>query len=700
MATIRVLSPHVANLIAAGEVVERPASVVKELLENSIDAGANRITVEVQSGGIRMIRVSDNGCGMTAEDMPVALRRHATSKISTKEDLDGILTLGFRGEALAAIAAVSDMTILSKPKDEEMGTLLTATGGEVTDLCRVGCADGTTVTIENLFQKIPARRKFLKRDFTEAQAVVAIAERVALSRPDISFTVITDGTVRFQTVGDGDTRNVLYALYGADFAKRLLPIYGNTNGITVSGFIGRSDAARKNRNYQHTFLNGRYVKSKTVMAALEQAYTSYIAPERFPVAALYLSLDAGSVDVNVHPSKLEVKFSDERVIFESVYYAVRSALESASYRTEISLENEKSKDLSAWETAHQGSDRKAARGETLLRSFAERETDVKKRQLTIETVAGETRTVPPYLKNEAKTPSAPERATLTPEESMTILEAYKEKGREEETEKARLAALYGAVPTFFPSANRTAPASSVAAKIPSAEDSSPVRLIPQKEAEKLSATVAKEEKNSPPAEKLDAIPPYTYLGEAFRCYLFVETEEGLLLIDKHAAHERILFEELKAAVLSDGRIASQMLMLPVRATLSPEEHSAAEEYRDELTTVGFEYTLSAKGESELLAIPAQVDTDNALDLFLSMCNELSDGRGNPAVTAAIRKEKSLYQVACKAAIKGGRLYDERTLRWLIEKLLTLPNVTVCPHGRPVAVLMTKNDLDRRFDRIK
>ncbi|MBO7177060.1 MAG: DNA mismatch repair endonuclease MutL, partial [Clostridia bacterium] len=338
MGKINVLSFAVANLIAAGEVVDRPASVIKELMENAVDAGSTRITIEIQNGGVTFMRVSDNGCGMSAEDLPIAVRRHATSKIREAEDLDGILTLGFRGEALAAIASVSHLRIFSKPHGAPLGAMLESYGGENVTMTELGCSDGTTVIVEDLFANVPARRKFLKKDATEAMAVTANVEKVALSRPDIAFRLIVDGNVRLETAGDGDLRHAVYAVFGREFASRLIEINsGEENGIRVSGFISRPDNVKSNRNFQNYFINGRYVKSKTACAAVEQAYCSYMPPEKFPCCVLNLQITPAAVDVNVHPAKLEVKFSNEKPVFEAIYYAVRNALEQDRQRPDVKL---------------------------------------------------------------------------------------------------------------------------------------------------------------------------------------------------------------------------------------------------------------------------------------------------------------------------------------------------------------------------
>ena len=337
MGKIQLLDIEVANLIAAGEVVDRPSSVVKELLENAIDAGASAVTLEIRAGGIGMIRVTDNGCGMSEEDLPTAIKRHATSKIRSADDLARIGTLGFRGEALAAIAAVSDMHIISKRKEDEYGHVLTASDGRILGIEEVGCADGTVMLIENLFARIPARRKFLKKDTTEAQSISAVAEKIAMSHPEIAFTFINQDQVKFKTQGDGVLLHTLHALLGKDVSSRLIAIEGGSLGVRVHGFVGRSDAVRGNRNAQNFFLNGRYIKSRTVMAALERAFVSYVAPEKFPIAAIFITVDPSAVDVNVHPTKLEIKFSDEKLIFESVYYAVRAALEENTSRPALTF---------------------------------------------------------------------------------------------------------------------------------------------------------------------------------------------------------------------------------------------------------------------------------------------------------------------------------------------------------------------------
>ncbi len=662
MGQIQVLDFETANLIAAGEVVDRPASVMKELLENAVDAGARHITAEIRRGGVALLSVTDDGCGMSPEDLPVAIRRHATSKIKTGDDLAAIQTLGFRGEALAAIGSVSRLTILSRPHGSPMGTLLEAEAGRVVNLTEVGCAEGTTVSVEELFYNVPARRKFLKKDATETLAVLAMAEKIALSRPDIAISFVADGNLRFSTAGDGNLQNALYAVLGRDFARALLPVSGEGGGVKLSGFVGRSDNTRNNRNFQNVFINGRYVKSRTVMAALEQAYTSYIAPEKFPVCALFLEIPPHTVDVNVHPAKLEVKFADERVIFETVYYAVRAALEGAVFRPEMTLGKEPRRESPLRSFAPLGETKKEQlrfSGESLTPPIPVAPTP----PLTRQAPASYT---PPQAAEKAPAPAAPARSFLTPDESREILAAYANTGK-------------GAVESTL----RTEPAFREATPKPD------VRPL------------AVEAPAKPPeaSEPLPALPPYRLIGEAFHCYILVETEGSLLVIDQHAAHERILFEELLAQQKASGAAPSQELLLPLLVTLSKEELSAADEYREDLLAAGFAYTIEGE-HAAITAIPMSLATDAAEALFSELATELSRGSGDPCVTMEKRRERSLYQVACKAAIKGGRAYDNAHITWLVEKLLRLPDITVCPHGRPVAMILRKEELDRRFDRIK
>ena len=662
MSKINVLDFEIANLIAAGEVVERPSSVLKELIENSIDSGATAIVAEIKRGGVALIRVSDNGCGIEKEDLPVALKRHATSKIKDKDDLESIMTLGFRGEALAAISSVSSMTIISKTKEAPVATMLTAEGGRVVDITEVGAADGTTVVVENLFGNVPARRKFLKKDSTEAMNVAALVEKVAVSHPEISIQLLIDGEERFKTPGDGDLYNAVYAVFGKDFAKKLIKADGTANGIRVHGFIGRSDNVKKNRNLQNFFINGRYVKSMTAMAALEKAYTSYIAPECFPACILFLEMNPKTVDVNVHPAKLEVKFTDERAVFETVYYTVKTALEDNEYRPELTLGGSKKNDynpLGAFVPVEQNvkveqvkiSDAKIS-GDLSSGASVNKAAPLSKQGYTSEYrsaldsplgVSSASRDIGASKSYSHAAPVTKTYTSMAPKDSVELLERYRSAQADEAKEQLKAASNEEAVET--------------------------------------------------------EIPVHKIVGEAFNCYVMVEYEGALLIIDKHAAHERIIFEELNNNRKKDGRISSQTLILPMTVLLSPEETVAAEEYKSEIEELGFEYVCNKKSV-DITSIPDAISVADAESLFIKMVDDLIDGRGDPRVTEDIRREKALYQVACKAAIKGGRIYNDAVIEWLVGKVLLLPDITVCPHGRPIAYKLTKNELDRQFERIK
>ena len=689
MAKINQLSFEVANLIAAGEVVDRPSSVAKELLENAIDAGASQITLEIKNGGVSLMRVADDGCGIEKEDLPIAIRRHATSKIKGSEDLDAIATLGFRGEALAAIAAVSTLTIITKTKESDCGFMLTAVAGSELALSEVGCANGTTVTVEGLFDNVPARRKFLKKDATETQAVATLAERIALSRPDIAFTFIADGRRRFVTPGDSSLLHTLYALYGKEFAARLIEAKATLGSVTVSGYAGLPDNARGTRSYQHVFVNGRYVHSKTATAAIERAYTSYMAPEKFPVCALFITVPVGTVDVNVHPAKLEVKFADERTVFEAVYYALRDALTSATERPEMHLtrQAEREKLTKTFGEADKG---EQLSFESSARPSASARPEAPTRPAPVQAPDAFGATERP-VKAPTKSPSpssfTPVRETVSPADSLPLIERA--------AAALQSPVPYGAsaVKPVAPEKEREEAAESASASLVMSQASEEAAMEKQDEAEKVNA-------NEKAEEAAPVLPKYRIVGQLFDCYIFVELENGTaLVIDQHAAHERILFEDMKKTRLADKGVASQELLIPLSLSLSPEDAATAEENAAEFASLGF-ICRFLDGRGILTAVPVDVKPIDAEGLFVSMCEALREASVSPSVSEEMRREKMLYQIACKAAIKGGRKYDASHIAWLVEKVLSMPDVTVCPHGRPIAFYLTKKEIDRRFERLK
>ena len=706
MGIINVLDFSVANLIAAGEVVDRPASVIKELIENSMDAGATDITVEIKRGGITFMRVSDNGKGIAREDLPIAVKRHATSKIHSADDLDSIMTLGFRGEALAAIASVSKLRILSKTPDCECGYMLSAVGGENVTLTEAGASDGTTVIVEDLFANVPARLKFLKKDITEAMAVSAYVEKMALSRPDIAFRLIVDGNMRFMTTGDGKLANVIYILLGRDFAKRLIPIDFQNEYMRMQGYISTPDNIRANRNFQNFFINHRFIKSKTISAALEQAYSTFIPTDKFPCAVLHIEISPSSVDVNVHPAKLEVKFSNEKPIFESVYSAVRQALESRISRPEFKM------DMS--------STRRAAddyiRRYNSFTPIPDRNGDGLE-QLAFASKApcdansgGCTPSVSDF---QNKFSQSDEGVSKIPD--MRTVDSVKK--NELQTEDRSNAKAFGSSAPLFDSGFYDSGRAAHKANEPSepflcdsdnsdkrdASDTtqtseikaSPADLI--NSGEQLPDRAQNADERDVKAEPEESLPEFRIIGEAFFSYVFVEVGDSVIIIDKHAAHERIIFEELKRN-MQKRSVISQMLLVPLEIVLSRTEAEALSDYSEELHKTGFEYEI-VDNIVKLSAIPTALDIDGAVPMIQTIAGRVSDGTGNFNVSKEIIYERALFQASCKAAIKIGRNYDSEHLKWICGRVIALDIIKFCPHGRPVAFELTRHDFERQFKRV-
>lgn len=745
MGKIHVLPFEIANLIAAGEVVDRPASVIKELAENAIDAGATNVTIEIKRGGVTFMRVTDNGCGMSAEDMPTALRRHATSKISAVSDLDAILTLGFRGEALAAISSVAKVRILSKTAADPMGAALECHGGELLSLTEAGCPPGTTILVEDLFYNVPARRKFLKKDATEAAACSAVAEKIALSHPEIAIRYISDGEVKFNTSGDGNLKSVIYALFGREFAMRALVTdrENETGSIRVHGFVSEPDLYRPNRNMEIFFINGRYVKSRTAQAAVEQAYASKIPHDKFPFCVLHLTLAPGAVDVNVHPAKLEVKFTNEKVVFDAVYYAVCNALEASAIRPELTLshpvgepiptetqatgnpavsekvkssfwmEGQKARD---YLNAFVPKDRPAPKGEQL------RLTDS-----TVSSTAGQPHAaeekvrlsdgskISAELLEKHRAAVGDRRQTCIPENPETVtvdnlsVRRYME-AVTEVTDNGQTAMFERAIPTKplpddAPEPESLALPAEVAKPVPE----TPPAPIAEKEPHPAPtyADVVQDASAPAPDSPYDA-PPYLILGEAYNTYIIVQLDDRLLMIDKHAAHERIIFDEL-CRKLHSRAMCGQVLLLPYELTVLPTEAAAITDYASSLESLGYGFTLTEQSVSvvqvSLTQIPDMLSQAEAVELFTSLVNRLTEGTGTVEAASAAYFETKLWQASCKAAIKGGRVYDMVHLRWLCDRLLIKPEkegasvIRTCPHGRPVAFEIKKTSIERQFARL-
>ena len=728
MGIINVLDIRVANMIAAGEVVERPSSCVKELLENAIDSGADDITVEIKRGGVSFIRVTDNGCGMSGDDLPVSIMRHATSKIHSAADLDGIVTLGFRGEALAAISSVSNMRIMSKKKDERFGHILSAEYGRVTDISEAALRNGTTVIVENLFSNMPARRKFLKKDSSEALAVAGVAEKTAISRPDISIKFITDGNVRFSTPGDGKLITAVHACLGREFSSGLLKVKNLTGGVEVIGYICRPEAVRSNRNMQYFYINGRYVKNRTATAALEQAFDSYCESSRFPSCVLFINIHPTLVDVNVHPTKLEVKFSNEKSVFDAVYCAVRNALSEFKEETGALLEPKRMTPAdrslyNAFVPAYDKFDDTPAAKVSKDRLFEyydnSADPDAGRQAEAAHVQAGTGEEAREAPREPGKDSSGSEERAGTGEEAR---EAQREPGKEssgtEELAKSEMP-IQSADDFIASLSGRTISAqlqgSEASAGLEKSGEgkrreeyaSSAVDAHPEKIYVKDSGQVkdgrqvgdggqVKDGRHY--AERSGLPRPYRIIGVAFNAYIMIEYNDTTLIVDKHAAHERIIFEEMKAN-MKKGRDkgGSQMLLLPLEISFSAEETGALTEYREQIFSIGYDYEMVGN-TAFVTSIPHHLSTEQAQDMLVTIAGAIAAGEGSVDVSREIFYEKALYQASCKAAMKAGRADSEQDVQWLVDRLFELTDIRYCPHGRPVAYEISKRDMEKFFNR--
>lgn len=642
MPDIQILSPHLADLIAAGEVVERPASVVKELVENAFDAGARTVTVELRGGGATYLRVTDDGCGMTPEDAGIAFLRHATSKLHDAQGLEAIGTMGFRGEALAAISAVSHITLTTRRQGAPGGTHMTLDAGEIQDMYETGCPEGTTMIVRDLFYNTPARRKFLKTDRAEGAACAAAALRCALGRPDVSVRCIRDGEELFFSPGDNKLDSCVYSLLGRELAKTLLPCESEVDGVRVHGFISSPAAGRGSRAQQHFFCNGRWIRSAALQAALEQAYRNTLLVGRFPACVLYVELSCAAVDVNVHPAKTEVKFSHERAVFDAVYYGARAALEAERAPAAAVPKQSVPKPEPASAPAPKAD---------------------------------------PFL------PAAPGRSAAPAAPVVSGARTYAPAAPAEEAVSFRsptasaFAAPRVTPPPVFPAPARTAP-----------QPPMPQPVV-QGVQTALEPEPAEPETPSPLARAVPPeTPPARLIGEAMHTYILVEKGDTLILIDKHAAHERINFDRLRQ---NPADIPSQTLLEPLPFTPDASNAEVLQQHGNTLAELGF--TLEPFGRSDyiLRGVPAQIDAGDALPALEEICAQLRHGAHTDA--QAVRDEV-LKTVACKAAIKAGWQTEPEELLRLADAVCA-GEVKYCPHGRPVAVTLTRRELDKLFKRI-
>lgn len=656
MGKINQLPTEISDRIAAGEVVERPASVVKELVENSIDAGATVINIEIKKGGITYIRVTDNGSGMSREDASVAFLRHATSKISKAEDLDAIYTLGFRGEALSSIGAVAKVELFTKRKEDEVGTRVVCTGGKIGAPEDAGIPDGTTFAIHNLFYNTPARMNFLKKDAAEAAAITDIVERFILSHPEISFRYTVDGKEKYFTSGNNDLTGCIYAVYGKNYAKSIIPISYETELLKITGAIGKGDCARANRGYQSFFVNHRYVRSVSISSAVENAYKNQIMIGKYPMAILNIEINPRHTDVNVHPTKLEVKFSRKEDVMRAIYYAVQNALYAIPNVPQIE--------------------------HTPARSAFSRD---------IATTAQQEEIAPAVIAEKA-----PVFAENTPEEKPAP------KILEKEPAPAISYALDSSNEYFIKKQNDIVAGNVKNTFVPTqAAAEEPT----QDKINKLTESIASSAPVPLPTPEPTASPvtnPWGFarenvrvLGQIFDTYILAESGETMIIADQHAAHERLKYEELKKD-LAKNQVVSQLLLVPVTVELTANEYVVFEENAARFAEMGFE--IEDFGGNTLLvrATPEALDTDELQSLIIELIDRFSD---TGATIMTEKMERALYTIACKAAVKANHKYSIKELETLLNAVLDLGNINTCPHGRPIIITMSKKELEKEFKRI-
>lgn len=661
MPKINILPKHLAELIAAGEVVERPASIVKEIMENAIDAGADKITLEIQRGGITYIRITDNGCGIERSEIRKAFVSHATSKIANENDLNSILTLGFRGEALASIAAVSRVEVMTRAKGEEIGTRYCIEGGEEILIDDAGCPEGTTLIVRDIFYNTPARMKFLKKDVTEANAVAGVVDRIALSHPEVSIRFIRDGKDALFTTGDGKLESAIYNVFGKEFASTLIPAEYELEGIKVSGFISKPFNARPNRTMQFFFLNSRFIKTRTGMVALEEAYKNQIMAGKFPACVLNIQANAQSVDVNVHPAKTEVRFANEKLIFNAVYYCAKSALAEGDSRVQANIQQKQRQFVQKQYMPQPIS------GEQ-IKIYSQQLEKVSKDDFWQKTTADEFRSAP---EKKTETVAASSKFVLRDESVFRVEKEEVNLIPEKETVKVEIA-------------------EEKVELVPIVEETKVEIPLPEpkvvEESEVVRFEVAEE-------KEIPEIEPYRVIGEAFKTYILVEQGEKLLLIDKHAAHERILFEKYRA---SQDSIETQMLLVPVTVTLSKDEYSAVLDNLELLSKAGYSIEDFGSGMVILNECPTAVVDSDLAETVMELAGYLADNRKE------IIPEKLdwiYHSTACRAAIKAGDRTSAFELNSFVEKLLNNPDIRYCPHGRPVLIELTKRDIEKNFGRI-
>lgn len=647
MKKINVLSKKVAQLIAAGEVVERPASVLKELLENSIDAGATRITVEIKNGGVKLIKITDNGSGIYKDDVKNAFLRHATSKLHLAEDLNNINSLGFRGEALASICAVSKLEIITKTPDEAEGTHYFINGGVPSKCECVGCCDGTVIFVRDLFYNVPARMKFLKKDVAEGNACAGVIDKLALSHPEIAFKFIRDGKLVLNTPGNREIKDAIYCVYGKDFAENMVKVDYELNNIKVNGFVGKPIYSKPTKNMQHFFVNGRYVKSKLGSSALDEAFKNSIMVGKFPYCVIYIKIPPELVDVNVHPAKTEVKFVNDKLVFEAIYYGVKSALMKGDENKIVSNQNRLSDSF-----------------ENDFSSF-NRPNFVNKNENLIKNIVSNAEAIGKDVNANFKKDDKFDNFKM-PNLSLQSDKTVSNKVPEEKiTYNKEESKNFSFVP----------------------EDTKAKTTYNLNASEKKEKTVTESLFEDVFEKKINII------GEIFKCYIIIEYENKMVLVDKHAAHERILFEKLKNGK-TEG--SSQILLEPKVIQMEKNEYGAIIENLEMLSKVGFDIDNFGAGSVIVRSVPMYIEMEEISDAVLEIADYIVNNRKN----IDNKKLDWLYHnIACRAAVKAGNKSSDEEITSLIKTLIENPDVKYCPHGRPIFVDFSKKFIEKQFGRI-
>ena len=703
MGVINVLDKHIAELIAAGEVVERPSSVIKELVENSIDAGAKNITVEIKNGGTTFMRVADDGCGIYRDDIKKAFLRHATSKVKTANDLDMISTLGFRGEALASISAVSRLQVITKNENEEIGSCYEIEGGDEISLEEAGCPTGTTFVIRDLFYNIPARSKFLKKDVAEGNAVSALMDKIVLSHPEVAFTFIRDCKQVLRTFGDGKLLSAIYSVFGKDFAKGLIPVDYTLDSVTVKGYISKPINSRPNRNMQNFFINGRFVKTRTGMAALEEAYKGSIMVGKFPSAVLQLTVPYEIIDVNVHPAKIEVRFINERPVFDAIYHAVKTALQQGDERKQVHF-----KENTAFNEI-----KKVNPFNNAQAVFAKAEnTPAEKPIKPIERIEpvlknSEPKPYNPFdeldLKDEKPKPVSIDNLKMS--DSSNPFDIYSKQAIKRNSELENKKAEF--------SKQRLEKAEQLILKATQQEESLPKQeitvddLTAESTETPIETEVSKEEvkplkeiseNKTDNNDALTELPKeqtkLRFLGEAFNTYIIVEKNDNeVLIIDKHAAHERIIYEKLKA---DSGSANVQYLLTPITVTLDKIDYDAAVSNLDMFAKCSFDVEDFGNGTLLVRSAPQYLAATEIADCIAEMSGYIASGKKD---IYAEKMDWFYHNVSCRSAIKAGNkstVQELMDIAWTLEKN---PQIKYCPHGRPICIVITKYEIEKQFGRL-